>query len=208
MSARQSGSAPIDLEATTDTLEVTSYEVKKEIGPALKNWQIHEINQEVIAVPSGWKQQVDGLVFHLIPPHSHDEREGLSFMRYEKDDPTIKDDRFVWQRSRHMLSSFKVMTSDTLQKVERQSDTLYEQNTTLLKKGTLYQGYFLACVTDSMIYEYNLILAQAKVKDYSGDLKQDILTNLQIGKQYLFFGDDNPVRRIISLKRSALQGER
>jgi hypothetical protein len=197
-------STPDPLENTPDSLEISSFELERGVDNTLKNWQTFKVGRDIVALPAEWKHQVAEERIHFIPPFPQDAQEGLFLFRYNNDIPSLNYDKVVWQRSTNSFADFTVASCDTLKKVELKRGFFYEQNSTLLKEGISYQGYFFTYVNDSSTYVYTFALTKARLAAYDGNLQQDILHNLQIDKQYIF-GNHNPARRVIFLKQAAVQ---
>lgn len=179
-----------------DTVEVTSFDLQRESSPELADWKTYEVNQEIIAVPPDWNDKIEDQTFIITPPHSEANQERLSLARYDNDMPASAYDKFAWQRCSQSFQGFTREKSERFKKIELQRDVFYEQDLTLSKDGIKYAGYYLAYVNDSSFYEYNLVLTQTRLKAYDGDLKQDIIGNLQIRHKYVF-DNGNPMKKVI-----------
>lgn len=108
-------------------------------------------------------------------------------------------DRLGQKLAQAAFGNFRLVTKDTLKKVELQRDFCYERNASLHQGKTKYQGYCLVYINEQFVYKYTLVLAQSRLDSYSGDLLQDLIGNLQIENKHAF-GNENPVRRIIYIK--------
>ncbi|MCR5890267.1 hypothetical protein LRS06_21305 [Hymenobacter sp. J193] len=193
VSVEQQGGA----QAAADTVDVTSFNIERENNsPELANWAVFEVGQEIICTPPGWKahQTDDELI--LLPPTRTDSTERVTFARFNKDSPSLDYNSFARQMAKTAFDDFTIQKGDTLNQLIFQRDFGYERNTGLLLAGTTYKGYCMVYVNDRFVYKYRIILAENRLKNYRGDLFQDIIGNLQVNKQYLV-GNDNPIKQII-----------
>ena len=186
-----------------DSLQVTSFDIKREDSPELANWAIFESGREVICVPPAWTSQVEdkGQRLVLLPPDSADSTECVTFTRLAKDSASLDYSAFARRLVTTAFPHFRA-TSDTLHKLIFQRDFGVERYVSLRAKGKNYRGYCLAYVSDSCVYQFRVVLDSNRLKTYReehrGELLKDIIGNLQIDKQY-FMGNDNPLKQVVFL---------
>jgi hypothetical protein len=184
-----------------DTVEVTSFNMEREDSPALAKWTVFEAGKEIICVPPAWTSHLedDGQELVLLPPNSPDSVERVTFTRLAKDSASLDYPAFAHQLVLKTFPKFQVVEGDTLKKLVFQHDFGIERNVGLQAKERSYKGYCLVYVNDCCLYQFRIILAKNRLKEYQGDLFRDIIGNLQINQKY-FFGNDNPLKQIVYLR--------
>ena len=192
-------------EQAADTATVTSFNIERQNDhPALANWQVIEAGQEIICVPPGWKAHLaddatGGQDLVILPPSNPDSTERVTFTRIDKDSPKMNYNSFARQQAEAGFEGFTVQKGDSLTQLIFQRDFAYERSVHLATNGAAYRGYCMVYVNDRFLYIYRIILAEARLKAYQGDLIKDIIGNLQVNKQYLI-SNDNPAKKMVFIR--------
>ncbi|RSK38438.1 hypothetical protein [Hymenobacter perfusus] len=184
-----------------DTLEVTSFNIERKESPALANWSVFESGQEIICVPPAWASHLedDGQELVLLPPDTPDSTERVTFTRWAKDSPTLDYPSLAYKLVKTAFPGFQQAKVDTVTKLIFQHDFGIERSVGLRAKGRKYNGFCLAYVDDSNVYQFRIILEKNRLSAYKGNLMSDIIGNLQINKQY-FMGNANPLKQAVNLR--------
>lgn len=191
-------------ELSTDSLEVTSFNITRKDSPDLADWAVFESGRDIICVPPAWTSHVeeDGQELVLLPPNSLDSTERVTFTRLAKDGASLDYPTFARELVTAAFPGFR-SAGDTVNKLVFQRDWGIERYVSLSTKGKEYRGYCLAYVNDSCVYQFRIVLNRNRLKAYRkehhGELLKDIIGNLQIDRKYLM-GNDNPLKQVISLR--------
>lgn len=180
----------------TDTLAVTSFNIERENTLRPADWKVYEVGREVLVAPSNWKSPVGKSGLVIMPPNSVDNSERLIFHRYSKDSSTLDYDKFAQQLTNKAFESFLLSKDNKLKKIELLHNFFYERTAELEKNGTRYSGYNMTYISDSLVYDYTIILTQARLNAYKGDLIKNMVGNLQLNHKYVL-DNSNPVKKIV-----------
>jgi hypothetical protein len=188
-------------QTSNDTVEVTRFDIERtKNSPELANWVVFEAGEEIICAPPNWQAQVKDIMLIISPPTRSDTIECITFSRLDKDSPKLNYNSFARKLAEKSFAGFKIQNGDTLKQLIFQRDFAYERNADLRINDKAYKGYSLVYVGDQFVYDYQIILAEERLKLYHGDLLADIIGNLQIGKQYII-GNDNPLKKMLYISR-------
>ncbi|MGI4863385.1 MAG: hypothetical protein ACRYFZ_05630 [Janthinobacterium lividum] len=155
----------------------------------------------MVCVPPGWTFHLapDSIELVLLPPDGPDSTERVTFTRWAKDGPSRDYLAVAQQLATSAFFGFGPAEADTLNQLVFPHDFAVERNVGLRAQGQAYRAYCLVYVDDQNVYQLRIILAQARLQAYRGDLLRDIIGNLQIDRKY-FVEHANQLKQIIHLR--------
>lgn len=187
--------------SSNDTVEVTKFNIEHtENSPKLAKWAVFEAGEEIICTPPHWQAHTKNETLTISPFNRTDSIEGVTFSRLAMDSPKLDYNSLAHKLVENSFVEFIVQNGDTLKQLVFKRNFAYERNTGLHANKIDYKGYALVYVGDHFVYNYRIILTEARLKAYNGNLFADIIGNLQIRNQYVI-DNTNPLQQLAYVRR-------